>query len=299
MGHRQRARPTTRDIRARVLRRLDDALAALVELGAADTDGTDATHTVRTRCKEARALVRLLAPPGDRAGRRVDRWIHDAGDALGSLRDEHVLATTLASLPAPVAAPVAAGAPTGRPDQVAVARAVELLMAARDDIGGWRVGRRRRPIARGLEAAYRAARRRFRAALDDPSDEAMHAWRRAVKRLTYQVRAVRHWAPSILRPYAARLDDVGSLLGDDHDLTVAVARLRDAADVARDDPAATATIEAAIAAAVARQAAIRDRAIRLGASLLAERPTAFCRRLDALAAARIEVGRERRPRPDC
>jgi CHAD domain-containing protein len=251
-------------------------------------------HEVRVCCKEVRALLRLLRPAGSGTRRRVDRWVGEAGSSFGTARDEQVLADTLAALPVEVDLPRSSGT---TPTAGAVERAALLLGDARAEVDAWRVGRRSDPVVVGVTESYRLARRGFTAVADPDGDgiddERVHAWRRAVKRLTYQVRAVRPWAPSVLRPYAAQLDHLGSLLGDDHDLGNAVAHLR------QEQAADGTAVAAAIQAARARQAAVRDEALRLGSSLFAETPKALRRRLRAYVRARRVFGRERKPRsPD-
>lgn len=288
MSHGHQLRPSTRQVRRRVLRRLDDAMAALERVDDPDPDvAADAVHEVRVCCKEVRALLRLLQPAGSWPRRRVDRWIDEAGSSLGTARDEQVLADTLAGLPVDVDLPRTSGT---APATGAVERAALLLGDARDEVDTWRVGRRSDPVVVGVTDAYRLARRRFTAATvphgDGIDDGRVHAWRRAVKRLTYQVRAVRPWAPSVLRPYADDLDHLGSLLGDDHDLGNAVVRLE------QEQASEGSPVAAAIQAARARQAVVRDEALRLGASLFAETPKAFRRRLRAYVRARRTFGRE-------
>lgn len=291
MAHRHRLRPSTRQIRRQAMRRLDHAIATMAHVDDPDPAvAAEAIHEVRVDGKEVRALLRLLEPGASAARRRADRWVDAAGSSLGSARDEQVVADTVAALPVMVDL---AALPGTAPDRDAIERATVLLRRARDEVDAWRVGRRSGPVVTGLTAAYRDARRRFQAVVDatehdaDHGDEeAMHAWRRSVKRLTYQVRAVRRWAPGMLRPYAERLDHLGSLLGDHHDLGNAAARL------AQDD-ADQGTVAAAIRAAQARQAVIGDEAVRLGSSLFAETPAAFRRRLRAYVRARRTFGRER------
>ncbi len=289
MAHGHRLRPSTRQVRRRAVRRLDDAIVALAHVDDPDPDVADAAvHQVRVCCKEVRALLRLLQPAESRVRRRADRWIDEAGSSLGSARDERVLADTLAGLPVEVEL---AATPGTVPAVAAVERATLLLSDARAEVDAWRVGRRSGPVVVGVTAAYRLARRRFTAVAeadgDGIDDERVHAWRRAVKRLTYQIRVVRPWAPSVLHPYADRLAHLGSLLGDDHDLGHAVARLQ------QEQAADGTAVAAAIQAARERQAVVRDEALRLGSSLFAERPKAFRRRLRAYVHARRAFGRER------
>ena len=96
-----------------------------------------------------------------------------------------------------------------------------------------------------------------------------------MKNLWYQVRLLEDAAPSVLRPLAASLDGLGEALGDDHDLAVLVSRLESDGTERPDDT------RHAIELARDQQTELRSRALRLGATIYAEKTPAFVDRLTA------------------
>ena len=80
-------------------------------------------------------------------------------------------------------------------------------------------------IGPGLARGYRRGRRALREAVDRPTDEHVHEWRKSVKTLWYHVRLLEPAAPSVFAPAIEALDHLAEALGDDHDLAVLVERL--------------------------------------------------------------------------
>lgn len=267
MVHGTRHGPSTRRIRRRVIRRLDEAELLLARVTDDDpTVAATATHDVRLRCKEVRALLRLLRHDGSTDQRRVDSWIAEAGASLGSRRDAQVTLDVVRDL-------------TGSTDRFEsapvepTASAARMIRRARRHVERWPRGRRTAPLVDGLTRSYRLARRRYRDVLTEPGDDALHAWRRAVKRLGYQARAVRVWAPDELGALTAGLDRLGAILGDHHDLANAIGHIA-AHPGGFDAAAATSTAQN-------RQAALAAEAVLLGAGLFERSPRAFARQLRA------------------
>ena len=86
----------------------------------------------------------------------------------------------------------------------------------------------------------------------------------------------------------AVLDELSDLLGDDHDLAVVVERIA----AAPDSHGGAVAVADTVTAARARQEDLRARSMRLGASLLAERPRAFRRRIESYWALAGDLGPE-------
>ncbi len=282
-----------------------DTAAAELERVVADPEAAvsgTSVHDARKRLKEARALARLLAPPSKRSA-RFDVAVRDAGRAVATVRDGQAIRATLDSLATSttgrsrtavdrVRAAEHLADPISRDAPAAAAAAIERIAIARHELERLRPAPGFDPIASGVEATWRACRRGL-AGLAADDDEHAHDWRKVVKRLWYQVGALRDLAPSALGPAVTTLDELSDLLGDDHDLAVLVERLATAPQAARTSRAVTTTIEAARE----RQAALRMRATRLGATLFAERPSAFRRRAEAYWALVGKLGPEPIPSP--
>ena len=288
-----------KDVRAAIRTLLAGAVERLDVVSAPSVGDDTAVHEMRKRGKEARALARLLGRPTGRRAERFDAAVRDAGRAVSSLRDEQAIAGSLDALSstttgharAAVAIVRAAGGISGpRPVNPAGDAGVagHHLATALWELERWRPRGGFEPIADGIERSYRTARRRLASLREHPDDEHMHEWRKAVKRLWYQARAVCDLAPSVLGPMVDVLDELSELLGDDHDLAVVVERIA----AAPDTHGGAGAVADTVTAARARQVELRARSMRLGASLLAERPRAFRRRIESYWALACVLGPE-------
>lgn len=212
----------------------------------------EAVHQYRVAARRLRSDLRTFRSELDRDAtdaRRDDlRWL---GGVVGPVRDLDVLGARMAehggTLPdldqpgvAAVLGRVAAARDRARIeviDALGTPRYVQLLEAlvafASEPPLAASSGHADRPAA---ARAGRVVRRRWRqldaavqAAGPDPSDVDLHRIRIAAKRCRYAAEAV---APAVGRPgtrFAARIEDVQTVLGDHHDTVVAEAWLRDAA----------------------------------------------------------------------
>lgn len=297
-------RHPAKGVRSRIDSLLDEAIAELMRARA--TGDPAAVHEARKRCKETRALARLLGTRKPARAERFDTAVRDAGRAVAAMRDAQALTGTIASLATSTAgaagdaiagihlAGSTAADRTGADADAAVDRAIDLLVTARAELDDWKVEKGFAPVAEGIEHSFRTARQRLGALRDHDDDRRLHEWRKAVKRLWYQLDVVSAMAPSALDPMVASLDTLSELLGDDHDLAVLIERLSDRAPGRGGAPGAgrDGSDDVVIGAARARQAVLRDQAMRLGATLLAESPRSFRRRLRSYRSLRRELGRE-------
>ena len=282
--------PAADAVRAVAAQRAEHALRALRET-APDDPGT-AVHDVRKDAKKLRALLRLLQPAIDPELRRGEnRAIASIARGLSGTRDADVLAKQAAGLRdrsvglAPEAtfcavhdafARAASRDDDGRLD-AAMATASAHLDALRERIATWPLdGVRARTLIDGLERSYRRGRHELRAVRRHPGDAGqLHEWRKRVKDLWYQERLLRDAWPGILKAQAGALDELGELLGDDHDLSV----LRDQL-TAPDGAGASLALDLApvIAAIDRRRAHLQARALAIGTRVYADKPAAFAGR---------------------
>jgi CHAD domain-containing protein len=298
----------SRDVRRVARDRLDDAIATLDQLGEGDASAAEASateegvHDVRKRCKEVRALARLVrAPLGDEF-ERFNATVRDAADVLAPIRDAQAVLATLDDLRA-VGNAVEPDLERVRGIQAAAAeqatRAIhsgdaridharELLVDARKRVQRWQLPDGFEAIGPGLERSYRRGRRTLREAIERPTDEHVHEWRKSVKNLWYHTRLLAPSAPSALAPAITALDNLAEALGDDHDLAVLVERL--AADPHRYGGGLHAIN--AIEIARSQQAVLRRPAFRLGATVYAEKPNAFVARIEAYWTSTVGEGPE-------
>jgi len=282
----------SREVRRVARDRLDDAVDTLDQLGAQRPEATEeAVHDVRKRCKEVRALARLVREP---LGDEFDRFnviVRDAADVLAPIRDAQALLATLDDLRAVgiggesdldrVRSIQAAAAEQATRDihsgDARLEQAREMLVDARARVKRWQLPDGFEAIGPGLARSYRRGRRALGEAIGRPTDEHVHEWRKSVKTLWYHVRLLEPAAPSVFAPAIEALDHLAEALGDDHDLAVLVERL--ASDPHRYGGALHAI--KAIEIARAQQEILRRPAFRLGATIYAEKPNAFVDRFEA------------------
>ena len=239
----------TREVQRIARERIDEALDLLDTLNRADSDVERVVHDVRKRCKEVRAVARLVrASLGDEF-RRFNRLVGDAADTLAPIRDAHAVLATFDDLR--TAGTLAAGVESVDLDDVRSAHATaaeaatdgmnggdprieqarRLLVIAGESIDDWKVDDGFVTLGAGIEETSRTGRRDLRRARKKPTDDRLHEWRKSVKNLWYQTRLVQRVAPSVLQALVASLDDLAEALGDDHDLAVLIERLRSDPDL--------------------------------------------------------------------
>ncbi len=281
------------EVRRVVAERLSEAITIIDRLpGSEAAEIEDAVHDVRKRCKEVRAVARLVRPSIGQDFARFNVPVREAASTLAPIRDAHAVLATFDDLRAARAEQADQDLLRVRTGQTDLAehatktvhggdprlgQARELLRSARKRAKRWDLVDGFVPLAVGLDDTYRRGRTALRRARAAPSDDRLHEWRKAVKDLWYQVRLVERAAPSILSPLVAALDDLAEALGDDHDLAVLVERLR--ADPERFG--GKQRVRRATRLARRQQDDLRGRAFRLGATIYAEKPTAFTTRVTA------------------
>ncbi len=105
----------------------------------------------------------------------------------------------------------------------------------------------------------------------------LHEWRKRVKYLRHQMEALEALQPVLLGAYAALLDELGELLGVDHDHAVLADTVMAHADACRDERERWLLI----ALIYRRRGDLIAAAERLGDAAYAERPEAFVDRIAA------------------
>jgi CHAD domain-containing protein len=85
------------------------------------------------------------------------------------------------------------------------------------------VKRGRRAIGNGITETYREARRALAAVEDDPTPERFHDWRKRVKVLSNELKIVGPAVPELATRYLDKVEKLGEILGQVHDLDCAAA----------------------------------------------------------------------------
>lgn len=259
--------------------------------GRTEEDFGTAVHESRKSLKRLRAIVRLVRDEiGEKAYKRENACFREVGRALSGPRDSRVLIEALDSLAEhnagdepdvaafrasleraheAVEAELSAGAPL-------LAELAAELRAAEERVAEWRLRRRGfRIVSPGLERAYRRGRRAYRAALDDPSPEHLHEWRKRVKDLWYSAQILEAAAPRRMKKLARAAHELSDLLGEDHDLVLLEERAREEGTRLQGGAAV-----ALRTMAERRRGELQARAFAMGPDVYGKRPAAFVSRIE-------------------
>ncbi len=279
--------PIRDGLRRVIVEQLDRAVTRI------DDHDDASVHDVRTSLKKARAALRLTQGGFPGFGRE-NATLRDAGRTLSATRDAQVVVTTLDGLldeaspeeapalrevrdalgpvAAVTAAPAAAG-PERTADRSAEADSVPAVLAAsRQRAEVWDLDGVRMPtLEQGLARTYGRGRRTLVTASREPTTTALHAWRRRVKDLWYQLRLVEPAWPPLVAAQIAAAGTLGEQLGADHDLQLVDRAITGAS--ASDEVA-----RRAAAVVVRRRRAIQRDAFVLGQRLYVESARSFSER---------------------
>lgn len=264
--------------------RIDHAIDEL--RGKTDSTPEEAVHEARKDMKKLRALLRLTRGElGKDTVARENACFRDAARELAGTRDSDVMLATLGALELPAGHGwelrklIQAGqARDGADDREAGSRrAVAILKEARKRVDGWPLERDSfDALGDGLERTYRRGRRDFEAALAAPTVEALHEWRKRAKELWYHQALLRPLWPPVMEAVGDEAHALSDRLGDDHDLAVLAAWVRENAEP---DPELFGAVQG-------RRAELQREAFELGARVYAEKPRAYRRRIKRLWTAR-------------
>jgi CHAD domain-containing protein len=272
--------PLPEGIRRVACGRIDHALDEL--RGKTDSSAEEAVHEARKDLKKLRALLRMARGElGESRFARENACFRDAGRELAAARDNDVMLATLEALDIP-AGPgwelrKAIQAHRGRNGDgsrhAAAAGVVAMLHEARGRVDNWPLERDSFDALKdGLERTYRRGRRDFKAVRASPSVEGLHEWRKRVKELWYHHTLLRPLWPPVMEAVGDEAHELAERLGDDHDLAMLSAWVREHAAA---DPEFFEAVER-------RRSELQAQAMSLGARLYADRPSAYVRRLRRL-----------------
>jgi len=272
-----------------VVERIDHALELLRESGREDHE--KAVHTVRKDLKKARSAVRLARSGiGEKRYRRANVRLGDAGRRLSAARDATVKKQTLealrhqfeADLDTTAAEAITSAVAALDPATVSPAAEVERSMSEVADelelvrssimewefeVGGWRL------VADGLDRTYRRGRNALADVSAGPSAEHVHAWRKRIKDLWYQLRLLEKVWPAMIGGLTSESHELAELVGDHHDLALLTDEL-EGTSLTLTPPQRDALRELV----ERRQTELLGQALPLGGRVYAEQPKAFSRR---------------------
>ncbi len=266
---------------------------AITNLAPASAHGDEAIHEARKSLKRMRALVRLARGElGEEVYRRHNDCMRDAARELAGLRDAAALREALEELlvwlgsraPQSRFQPIATWLASRHADHFderstqlvklisSVRGRLQTLDAEVDDWpqrhDGWKT------LAAGLRRVFRRGRSEYAEVLWRPTDEALHCWRKRVKYLRYQHQLLQPIWPEFMDAAIDQADELGELLGKDHDLAILAATCSGSSN-----SAPPSTLRALNRRIVERRMELQTRCRVLGQRIYTERPKDFVRRL--------------------
>jgi CHAD domain-containing protein len=274
-----------------------------------ESDPVMAVHAARKALKKERALLRLSRGSlGGRQRRAEIAAIRNVARSLSGARDADVMIQSLDALAERFSGQLPESsfrevrkrlvrARTSERTQTKRAQmhgdALQLLREALRRVDDWTIGRRGwAAIDRGLLRTYQDGRSSFARARKRPTVENVHAWRKRVKDLWYELRLLEPTCGPAARGQAEEAHRLADLLGDDHDLAV----LGNAVVAMHTD--IPADIDGLIALIGHRRERLQSEALHIGERLYVEKPKAFRRRMRRYwQAGRAELDSARRSRP--
>jgi len=254
-------------------------------------------HEVRKHLKKLRAAMRLaVSEVGKDRHAREDRCVRKIGRLVSDLRDAQVRLQTLIQLRDKKA--------KGRKNYLP--HIEELLSLERESFSaafaGWQkqaIPQLERVEARLLKwpldgltwkqicsavcKIYKRGQRGLAKTISHPDPENLHAWRKRVKDLWYQLRILQPLNRAVLTEMAHDADVLGELLGSEHDLTFLWARLeKECGDESLRDELGK--LEKLIRK---RGKRLRTNSLELGRRFYAESAKAFAKRISIFVGKRI------------
>lgn len=208
---------------------------ALEDIEGSSVDQHEALHEVRKRCKRIRAILRMVRDDLGKQYGEENAWYRDLARPLSPLRDGEALVGAVDKLVESL------GDSTDRQNLAAVRAALverrgELeeridlgasleeaarkLRDGRQRLDHWRLSSGFDMLAPNIERVYRRGRNAMRDAYAKPSTRRFHDWRKRVKYHRHQLDVLsKLWKP-MMETRQAAADELGNLLGDEHDLAV-------------------------------------------------------------------------------
>jgi CHAD domain-containing protein len=275
---------------------VDEEIAGAIDsLTNPEARGIEASiHDARKRCKKVRGVARVVRPGLSKDSyEELNQGARAVAGRLAPFRDAHAVLKTFDGLltnsdgPIPTGGVFAVRAELSRRSQEASDAVASQAEAVQDALSGLAALREVAAESKvddevdvavaGVKRTYGRGRDAIEQAWQTLDDEDLHGWRKREKDLWYAARLLGVWAPAILEPFAELLHVLSEDLGDDHDLAVLTALLREEVDAFGGDAA----VDAAMTLVTPTRTALQDHAFGLGAQVYVEKPGAFGRRLRA------------------
>jgi CHAD domain-containing protein len=263
----------------------EEIKSALKECEHPAQDRGETVHETRKHLKKLRAALDLVAREvGKQRFAREDRCVREIAKLVSDLRDAHVRLQTLIELREDSTERFAHLENLLSIDRESFSaafagwqkQAIPKLKALSNRVAQWPLDDLTwKVVCAAVAKSYRRGRNALDRALKKRSAECMHAWRKEVKQLWYQLRLLEPLNRTVLEEIAADAKTLGRLLGRDHDYAFLLERF----DEKQPDPELKK--ERADLEKLIRKRGHRSRrnATELGRRFYAEPPKAFAKRI--------------------
>ncbi len=266
-----------------------------------------AIHEARKSMKRLRAVLRLIRDEiGEERYRSENELLRNTARLIGPVRDAAVLVETVSTIRTRFGAHLRRTAfetlesnlirrhseTRARlvDDRETLRRVIYALRSAKARYRAWPAETdpeetwRAKPVAHsfetlrgGLERTYGRGLEEMKVAHATPSGHNFHWWRKRVKYLRHQMELLRPMFPEVLDGYIAALDQLGELLGEEHDLSELTLIVAGRPEMCSD--AAERTLITALAQH--RRSELQTASMAIGRKVYAESPEHFADRMAA------------------
>lgn len=284
----QAAEPVQREVRRIAIERAEKAVRTIQR--AEETGVAEAVHEARRRCKELRALLRLVKP-SFRDYEFENAAVRDAARGLAELRDAQTIVEAFDQLvltnalqperfQAIRAILVERHSRKSQSANVPLAEFVDEMERFADRAKSWKLrGSGFGALRGGLEASYTKCRRTMANAKRNPTVESLHEWRKHVKYNRAHLRLLRGLWPAVVEPMREQAKQLSDVLGFDHDLAVLADVITEHAE---EGPSRIETVRELSEGIRSTRAGLQRAALDLGPLLYAQPPRNYGRHAKAL-----------------
>jgi CHAD domain-containing protein len=285
-----RSKDLAREVHRILLAQIDDACAELSRPRLSDKS----IHQARKSLKKARATLRLVrASIPASVYRRENVALRDIARPLSAARDASVMVETLGKLERRYGRSAKESIPTavrtalkqeaaeanralGRPNGKQ-ATSVKNLSSVKQRLArapvtedGWN------GVGASLRRIYRNGRRAMKQAIDTPSAECLHEWRKQTKHLWHQTQVLEPLWPGMIAELGDQAHQLSDYLGDDHDLAVLRTKVTGLQDAFKH----SGTCAALLALIDRCRTQLQEKAFLLGGRIYDESPAEFVTRFE-------------------
>jgi CHAD domain-containing protein len=285
--HVRRKISVQKSVRKIALEQIDNAIEEILD---EKLDRHEAVHQVRKRCKKLRGLIRLVRPEFDdyqkeneffREAARELSYVRDAQSIIDCVDDlmDHFKDQVEPNSFASIREELSERRRKIAEDKIGLEKRLDEFLAKMRKVSrrvdSWQIdGDGFSALEGGLTKTYGRGQKALREAYRNPSTQNFHDWRKRVKYHWYHARLLRDIWPEMMNVHSEVADQLGDLLGDDHDLAVLRQTLLD-------DPehfGSERDLQSIIGLIDRRRTELQTQAQPLGERLFAEKPKHLARR---------------------